>query len=165
MARSRRTRLGAPDPSQYAARVACLTRTDTRLILHHMVQYSHSIDETLRALADPTRRAVVERLATGSCSVSELAQPFSISLTAMRKHLAVLEGAGVVTTEKRGRVRHCRLAAPEPMTAVASWINQRLMIWEGRFDALARHLAHDGSVVAGEATPDRADGAGGGGKR
>jgi len=106
-----------------------------------MVQYQYAVDVTLRALADPTRRAVVERLASGGCSVSELARPFAISLTAMRKHLQVLERAGVVTTEKRGRVRHCRLEAAEPMAAVATWIEQRLATWEGRFDALARHLA------------------------
>jgi DNA-binding transcriptional ArsR family regulator len=85
-------------------------------------------------------RAVVERLAVGSASVSDLAAPFAISLTAMRKHLRVLERSGVVITEKRGRVRHCRLADAAPLSVAHSWLEQRLALWQGRFDSLGRHL-------------------------
>jgi DNA-binding transcriptional ArsR family regulator len=75
-----------------------------------MVQYSTRIDRTFAALADPTRRAVVERLGSGSATISELAGPFGMSLTGMRKHIRLLEEAELVTTEKVGRVRRCMLA-------------------------------------------------------
>jgi DNA-binding transcriptional ArsR family regulator len=77
-----------------------------------MVQYSPqapSIDRTLSALADPTRRSVLERLGNGSATITELAEPFGISLTGMKKHVRVLEDAGLVATEKIGRTRHCTL--------------------------------------------------------
>jgi DNA-binding transcriptional ArsR family regulator len=88
-----------------------------------MVQYS-PIDRTFSALADPTRRAVLERLGAGSASVSELAAPFGISLTGMKKHLRLLEEAELVTTEKVGRVRRCTLA-PYAFEGLTTWL-QRL---------------------------------------
>ena len=75
-----------------------------------MVQYSPTVDRAFVALADPTRRAVLERLGTGSATVSELAEPFGMSLTGMKKHIRLLEEAKLVTTEKIGRVRRCALA-------------------------------------------------------
>ena len=77
-------------------------------ILNQVVQYPQ-IDRTFAALADPTRRGVLERLAHGSATITELAEPFGISLTGMKKHVRVLEEAGLVTTEKIGRTRHCNL--------------------------------------------------------
>jgi DNA-binding transcriptional ArsR family regulator len=86
-----------------------------------MVQY---IDRTFGALADPTRRAIVERLGGGSASISELAAPFGMSLTGMKKHVLVLEDAGLVVTEKVGRVRKCTLA-PYAFEGITAWL-QRL---------------------------------------
>ena len=75
-----------------------------------MVQYPVPVDRAFAALADPTRRAVLERLADGSATVSELAEPFGMTLTGMRKHLRLLEEAELVTTQKIGRVRRCTIA-------------------------------------------------------
>jgi DNA-binding transcriptional ArsR family regulator len=87
-----------------------------------MVQYS--VDRTFAALADPTRRAVVERLWNGTATISELAAPFGITLTGMKKHVRILEGAGLVTTTKVGRTRRCALA-PAPLVGLQAWL-QRL---------------------------------------
>ena len=89
-----------------------------------MVQYSAAVDRVFAALGDPTRRAVVERLGSGTASVSELAEPFGMSLTGMRKHIRVLEEAQLVTTEKIGRVRRCMLA-PDAFEGISMWL-QRL---------------------------------------
>jgi len=101
-----------------------------RVILNLLVQYPTTIDRTFAALADPTRRAVVERLGGGSATISELAEPFGISLTGMKKHVRVLEEAQLVRTEKVGRTRRCSLA-PHPLAHVGAWL-QRL----DRFEAL-----------------------------
>jgi DNA-binding transcriptional ArsR family regulator len=89
-----------------------------------MVQYSPSIDRAFSALADPTRRAVLERLGAGSATVSELARPFGMSLTGMKKHIRLLEAAELVTTEKVGRARRCMLA-PYAFEGISAWL-QRL---------------------------------------
>jgi DNA-binding transcriptional ArsR family regulator len=89
-----------------------------------MVQYSETIDLTFAALADPTRRAVLERLCPGSATISELAEPFGMSLTGMKKHIRLLEEAELVTTEKVGRVRRCTLA-PYAFEGISTWL-QRL---------------------------------------
>ncbi len=88
-----------------------------------------------QALADPTRRAMVERLGRGSASVSELAQPFAMSLPAVVQHLKMLETSGLVRTEKVGRVRTCRLD-PAALSLAEHWIHQRRQSWEERFDRL-----------------------------
>jgi len=88
-----------------------------------MVQYS-STDRAFAALADPTRRAVLERLGAGSATVSELAEPFGMSLTGMKKHLRLLEEAELVTTEKIGRIRRCTLV-PYAFEGISTWL-QRL---------------------------------------
>src|SRR6187397_2580928 len=88
-----------------------------------MVQYSQ-IDRTLGALADPTRRSVLEHLGRGSATISELAEPFGISLTGMKKHVRVLEEAELVATEKVGRVRSCTLV-PYAFEGISTWL-QRL---------------------------------------
>jgi len=89
-----------------------------------MVQYETPVDRAFAALADPTRRAVLERLVAGSATVSELAQPFGMSLTGMKKHIQLLENAELVTTEKIGRARRCMLA-PYAFEGISTWL-QRL---------------------------------------
>ena len=89
-----------------------------------MVQYSPTIDREFTALADPTRRAVLERLGTGSATISELAQPFGMSLTGMKKHVRLLEEANLVATQKVGRARICTLV-PYAFEGISAWL-QRL---------------------------------------
>ena|SRR5437899_3163249 len=98
-----------------------------------------SLDAVFAALADPTRRALIERLADGEATVTALAEPFPVSLPAVTKHLRVLEHAGLVSGRKDGRVRRCRLVA-EPMRDAAHWIERYRGFWDVRFDALAAHL-------------------------
>ena len=100
-----------------------------------------NLDLTFQALADPTRRGMVERLAQGPASVSELAQPFAMSLPAIVQHLAVLEAGGLVRSEKVGRVRTCRIE-PAALSLAERWIDQRRAEWERRFDRLGDHLKH-----------------------
>lgn len=105
-----------------------------------MVQYQQ-IDRTFAALADPTRRAVVERLGRdGVATVSELAEPAGISLTGMKKHLRVLEEAGLVQSEKVGRTRQCRLG-PNRADDLATWIDDYRKMVEQRYDRLDALLA------------------------
>lgn len=106
-----------------------------------MVNYreSHTLDLTFAALSDSTRRAMLERLAGGEATVTELAAPFAISLPAVSKHLDVLERAGLVRRQKDGRIRRCRLEAG-PMQRAADWVGRYRRFWEGRFDALADYL-------------------------
>ena len=89
-----------------------------------MVQYPTAVDAAFAALADPTRRAVLERLGSGSATVSELAEPFGMSLTGMKKHIRLLEEARLVTTDKVGRSRTCTLA-PYAFEGISAWL-QRL---------------------------------------
>ena len=86
-----------------------------------MVQYQTSVDQTFAALADPTRRAVLERLGVSSATVSQLAEPFGMSLTGMKKHVQVLENAHLVATEKVGRVRRCTLV-PYAFEGISTWL-------------------------------------------
>jgi DNA-binding transcriptional ArsR family regulator len=97
------------------------------------------LDLTFHALADPARRAMVERLSRGPASVSELAQPLAMSLPAVVQHLAVLQASGLVTSEKVGRVRTCRME-PAAMSLAEQWINRRRTDWEARLDRLGDHL-------------------------
>jgi DNA-binding transcriptional ArsR family regulator len=98
-----------------------------------------NLDLTFQALADPTRRGMVERLAQGPASVSELAQPFAMSLPAIVQHLAVLEAGGLVRSEKVGRVRTCRIE-PAALSLAEQWIDRRRADWERRLDRLGEHL-------------------------
>src|SRR5690348_16007825 len=102
-----------------------------------MVQYPTTVDRAFQALADPTRRAVLERLGTGTATISELAEPFGISLTGMKKHIHLLEEAELVTTEKIGRVRRCTLA-PFAFEGITTWL-QRL----DRFAKVVEHTKGD----------------------
>jgi DNA-binding transcriptional ArsR family regulator len=99
-----------------------------------------SLDAVFAALADPTRRAIVARLAGGETSVSELAAPFDMSLVAVSKHLRVLEHAGLLDQRKQGRVRYCRLA-PEPLRSADDWLAGYRVFWQTRLDSLAAHFA------------------------
>ena len=103
-----------------------------------MVQY-RDLDRTLAAVADPTRRAVLERLGRGAATISELAEPFGISLTGMKKHVRVLEDAGLVTTEKVGRTRVCR-AGPRRLEDVQEWSATYRRMLEERLDRLGELL-------------------------
>ena len=101
-----------------------------------MVQYNHSaFDATFSALSDATRRGILEQLARADASITELAARFDMSLTGMKKHVGVLERAGLVETEKVGRVRTCRLGAGR-LDREAAWIARYRQLWDARFDAL-----------------------------
>lgn len=104
-----------------------------------MVQYQPQLDEAFAALADPTRRAILERLGHGSATISELAEPFGISLTGLRKHVHVLEEAELVTTEKVGRTRRCSVG-PRDLEDVGRWVETYRRTLEGRLDRLGELL-------------------------
>jgi DNA-binding transcriptional ArsR family regulator len=114
-----------------------------------MVNYDRRLDATFRALADPTRRAILAALARGQKSVSVLATPHRMSLPAVMKHLHVLERAGLVKQRKRGRIRHCRLAA-RPLKQAEAWLSQYRMFWENQLDALDRYLTQQQSTESRE---------------
>ncbi len=97
------------------------------------------LSTTFAALADPTRRAILARLVTGACSVTELAEPFNMSLPAVSKHLGVLERAGLIARGREAQWRPCRLDAG-PLKAVADWTEPYRAIWEQRFDRLDTYL-------------------------
>jgi DNA-binding transcriptional ArsR family regulator len=100
-----------------------------------MVQYQSSLDETFAALADPTRRGILERLGRGKATISELAGPAGMSLTGIKKHVAILERADLVSTEKRGRARYCHLG-PRRLEEVTRWIESYRRDADERFDRL-----------------------------
>jgi len=104
-----------------------------------MVQYSRNLDSTFGALADPTRRGILKRLGKSDAAISELADSFDITLTGIKKHVGVLEAAGLVTTEKLGRVRHCRLG-PRRLDEETAWIAEYRLNLEGRLDRLGEFL-------------------------
>jgi DNA-binding transcriptional ArsR family regulator len=101
-----------------------------------MVQYSHApFDASFAALSDATRRGVLERLGRADASITDLAEKFHMTLTGMKKHVGVLEQAGLVITEKVGRVRTCKLG-PRRLDEEAAWIERYRRLWEARFDEL-----------------------------
>ncbi len=104
-----------------------------------MINHSTPLDATFQALADPARRSMIERLARGPASVSELARPLAMSLPAVMQHLSVLESSGLVRSEKIGRVRTCRIE-PAALSLAEQWINRRRTEWEHRLDRLGRYL-------------------------
>lgn len=130
-----------------------LLPAEGRPFLNHMVENSpasNPLDTSFAALADPTRRDVVARLAAlppgGTLPVTTLAAPYAMSLQAVSKHPRVLEGANLIAWTKSGRVRRCR-PLPEPLRAAAAWIETHRAFWEERLDTLGRFLA----------TPDAAE--------
>jgi DNA-binding transcriptional ArsR family regulator len=119
------------------------------------------LDAVFSALADPTRRAIVARLAQGETSVKELAKPFKISGPAVTKHLKVLQGAGLIARSKRAQQRPCRLM-PKPLKEATDWMEQYRALWEARLDRLedylmelqgkpARHKRHENKSSKGNA--------------
>jgi DNA-binding transcriptional ArsR family regulator len=104
-----------------------------------MLNHSPNLDSLFQALADPARRAMLERLSRGPAPVSELARPLPMSLPAAMQHLGVLEAAGLVRSEKVGRVRTCAIE-PQALSLAEHWINARRMEWEHRLDRLGGYL-------------------------
>jgi DNA-binding transcriptional ArsR family regulator len=105
-----------------------------------MVDYkADSLDTVLMALADPTRRSILKRLARGESTVNEIAEPYGITLAGVSKHIQVLEKAKLVIKRKEGRVQHCRLN-PQPLGAVAKLLIEYKQFWESQFDALEKYL-------------------------
>src|SRR5215831_4036685 len=105
-------------------------------ILNHMVQYSRAhLDASFAALADVTRRGILEQLGRAEASITDLAERFDMTLTGMKKHVVVLEKAGLVITEKVGRVRTCRLGARR-LEEVEAWIERYQRLWDERFSEL-----------------------------
>jgi len=100
-----------------------------------MVQYSPTFDASFAALSDATRRGVLEQLGRADASISDLAERFHMTLTGMKKHIGVLERAGLVTTEKVGRVRTCKLGWSR-LEGEAAWIERYRQLWAARFDKL-----------------------------
>lgn len=109
------------------------------LSLNQMVQRQQSLDRTFAALSDATRRRILVRLGKGQGSLSELAEGFEMTLTGLKKHVQVLEGAGLVTTEKIGRVRHCRLG-PRRLEDAGKWMTTYRTMLEQRLDHLEDFL-------------------------
>jgi DNA-binding transcriptional ArsR family regulator len=105
-----------------------------------MLNQQPNLDLMFQALADPTRRVMVERLSRGPASVSELAKPFAMSLPAVVQHLQVLEASGLVKSQKAGRVRTCTIQ-PTALNQVERWINERRVAWQHRLDRLGDFLA------------------------
>jgi len=120
-----------------------------------MVKYqTDELTATFQALADPTRRAILARLALGEASVGELAEPFQMSLPAVSKHLKVLEGAGFLAREKDGRVHRCRLEAA-PIRQAAAWIDDYRRFWETKLDQLAVYLEQSNPCPQDKESPDK----------
>jgi DNA-binding transcriptional ArsR family regulator len=113
----------------------------SRHILNYMVQYTQArLDASFAALSDATRRGVLEQLGRADASITDLADKFHMTLTGMRKHVGVLEQAGLVTTEKVGRVRTCKIGL-RGLDEAAAWIERHRLFWDARFDALDKVVA------------------------
>ncbi len=119
--------------------------------LNHMVQYRPArLDASFSALSDATRRGVLEQLGRADASITDLADKFHMTLTGMKKHVGVLEQAGLVTTEKIGRVRTCKLG-PRRLEDETAWIERHRQLWDQRFDALQ-------DIVRGMTLKEKVDG-------
>lgn len=112
------------------------------VILKDVVNQFADLDRVFHALADPSRRLIVERLARGPASVSELARPLAMSLPGVMQHLQVLEACSLVASEKAGRVRTCRIE-PGTLRRVEQWVTYQRTTWEQRLDRLGDYLAQD----------------------
>jgi DNA-binding transcriptional ArsR family regulator len=111
-----------------------------------MVQYQQDqLDAVFGALSDPSRRAIVKRLAGGRASVSDLASPLQISLPGVMKHVRVLEGAGLLSHHKEGRVRWCELVGT-PLEAIEDWLDDYRVFWDHRLDSLVEHFNRSGDT-------------------
>jgi len=133
---------GSSSPARAAARRPQLAYTIATTILYQMVMYS-ALDRTFSALSDPTRRHILEQLTSGPATISELAQPFDITLPGLLKHVRILEQADLVLTAKEGRTRNCRLGS-EHLDDAARWIQRYQRHWERRLDRLEAYLEKQG---------------------
>jgi DNA-binding transcriptional ArsR family regulator len=118
-----------------------------------VVQYQTNLDAAFAALADPTRRGILERLGRGDASITELAGDFAMTLTGIKKHVSVLEDARLVTSEKRGRVRSCRLG-PRRLAEEAAWIETYRRMLDERLDHLGAFLERTGRAAEPEPEPE-----------
>lgn len=126
----------APAPRRCARSASLACRQSVCNILNHMVQYVRTrFDTSFAALSDATRRGVLEQLGRADASITDLAEKFHMTLTGMKKHVGVLEQAGLVTTEKVGRVRTCKLGLSR-LEEEAAWIVRHRQLWDARFDEL-----------------------------
>lgn len=116
---------------------------------------SDDLSRTFAALADPTRRAIVARLAAGEATVGQLAEPFALTQQAVSKHLKVLEQAGLISRSRAAQRRPCRLR-PDHLDAAAAWIERHRQAWAERYDRLDQHLAALRAATPGTATADTA---------
>lgn len=114
-----------------------------------MLNQSPTLDRMFHALADPGRRAMLDRLVRGPASVKDLAEPLKMSLPAVLQHLQVLEHSGLVTSQKVGRVRTCNLQ-PDALRAAEAWLGHRRGIWERRFDRLGQFLSDEEDNKSGD---------------
>ena len=126
---------------RHEASVAPMNRRPA--IINYMVEHTQDLDRAFSALGDTTRRDILGRLMEGSATVTELAQPFDMSLNAVSKHIRVLERAGLLKREVRGREHWCSLN-PLPLKQITGWTEQYRVFWEQRRDALEEFLRDDG---------------------
>ena len=127
--------VSAPPVARIERLVPCMAPA-RRAILNYMVQYTQPrFDASFAALSDATRRGVLEQLGRGDASITDLAEKFHMTLTGMKKHVGVLEQVGLVTTQKVGRVRTCKLG-PRQLEEEAAWIERYRQLWASRFDEL-----------------------------
>ena len=123
-------------------------------MLNIVISTDDQLSATFSALADPTRRAILARLATGEVSVGDLASPFDISLPAVSRHLKVLEGAGLIERKTEAQWRRCQLT-PEPLAQVSDWIETYRAFWEVRLDALDHFIKTE--LTADDKGPDKSE--------
>lgn len=121
-------------------------------IVKYMVNYGEALDRVFQALADTTRRDIVERLVRGPASVGELARPFTMSLSAVMQHLQVLEACGLVRSEKVGRTRTCHIE-PDALRTAEDWIGRQRTAWEHRLDQLGDYLTEHPEPPEQRSTP------------
>lgn len=126
-------------PILFAPSVFCFPYGELFAIVYHMENYNLALDTAFHALADPTRRAVINRLAEGDAPVKKLAEPFDMGLPAFLKHLRVLEQSGLITTQKCGRVRTCRLQLKR-LSEAEAWLSEQRELWRAGADRLAAYV-------------------------
>lgn len=134
------------DRPNFAIWLSFRFRLGRGMLLCHMAKHDPSLDLIFQALSDPTRRAILARLGQGAAAVSELARPTGLALPTVLKHLGVLEGAGLIATEKSGRARLCH-ARPETLNLATDWLAEQRALWDGRLD---RFDAYVHSLIQGD---------------
>ncbi len=117
------------------------------MVKHVLEQEELDLDRVFRALANPSRRSMLDRLVHGPASLGELAEPLDMTLSAVEQHVKVLRRCRLVSTEKRGRVRTCRLE-PAALRSAETWITERRLLWERRLDRLGEFLDDDADTEA-----------------